>query len=463
MATKPKAAQKARKQEAVSVNKLTLTETDFDSSVIDKLVNANLDTELEPATVPPVEPKPNGGATEITNAGVEPETQQLEGQAEAVARAESEGLKPNGQEQDKSGTEQVEPPRIKPAMLNVAADDQRKKDLEDAYTASKKSGRRMNLVAGHGFAEKYFAGRDADSVSLDEYIAYRDSALACLPPEAGDYQFTQETNNFVQSRGGDLKSAICEFFKGRYNVTLEAVRDPATWEKILMKQAEIFVASRPQGKKAIKIDAEAPVHCQSSPDCTRLFVPLSWLEYNREKGEENWTGNILVTRDGDQKWYCSTCRSIGRKHGVPFFSSRSAGKIADRILGENRREKGVLASLKDVAGYHDSHEKREDHSQEPGKFNQALADRNKNQFADLVDNKEKDHHEGRYYSPEFEWESKNGKVQTFLDLNVSRHMLTVSDAGPGLEFLKKKNFNTGFFENRALLSALYKAAEAQQN
>jgi hypothetical protein len=222
-----------------------------------------------------------------------------------------------------------------------------------------------------------------------------------------------------------------------------------------MKQAEIFVASKPQGKKAARIDAGSPVNCQSSPKCTFLFVPLAWIEYDRDKNEEHWTGNILITTEGGLKWFCPQCRREGRGQGVPFFSARSAANVAGKARENSMRTEGVHASLKDAIGYRQNADQRREKDRP-----QISEERKRKASRNLFALEEGEPGEYLVVPPNWEVgrEDERKVVDTWILIESNGYnSLKILGAGPG--FYKKIG---SFFNKSDLPPAIFAAIKKDQ-
>ena len=112
----------------------------------------------------------------------------------------------------------------KPLMLSDAAEAQRRADLKAAYGEKYKLGLRMNVAVGLNAILAAFAGRDADSVTLEEYIEHRDKRLAELPEDVNYFTFSWDAKEFVGKLFPRTQSIVKELFKDRYDVKLAEVK-----------------------------------------------------------------------------------------------------------------------------------------------------------------------------------------------------------------------------------------------
>lgn len=157
----------------------------------------------------------NGGKlSEQTDAGAEI----LLAQETAVA-TKAEGAKPNGQDKD---TQSVV--KIKPLMLTDEAEAERRKSLDEAHKASYNLGLRMVVAVGYPAILAGFPDRPADSIALDEFIAFRNGRLAELPEKGNYHRFSWEANWHIDKLYPRTKKVVQDVFKGRYNVGLAEVK-----------------------------------------------------------------------------------------------------------------------------------------------------------------------------------------------------------------------------------------------
>lgn len=370
---------------------------------------------------------------------------------EAAERATAEALRVT--------TQQV---IVKPAVEPV------KYMTEDAHKQRKLDVANSGLrrYAAEHVVRAYFdklvaAGRSADQpLTLGEYRSYLfNSQQNGVSVSDRPRMFTEEAFAIVKHLFKSVKEALFKKFDGQTGVGVT--------DEFLIVVAEATVAN--DERFSLAIDG-AVMNC-GNPKCNRRFVPVRGITSNakgiREFGNFRRVGTQVMG-------FCSVCKDLAiaeaRDSGspAPWFSSKDFAEKSAKYQEEKRNTtEGLRVAMGTMNRV--EHDRRQDSRggdgrKKAGTFNPELAARCNNPFAALLNNREKDQPTGRYYSPEFDWEDKrSGKtVKTFLDLEVGKWRVVVSDAGPGLESLIDSSHNTGFFENKGLFVAITKAAEAQQ-
>ncbi len=318
-----------------------------------------------------------------------------------------------------------------------------------------------NYFTAKGYSPE---GKQVTKADLVAYMQEMESA----PEATNSRMFSDEAfQKIVKHFGHEVKSELFKRFDKQTGVGIT--------DELLMAVAESAVVV----DKDLNLEIDGDFAVCVIESCAQRFVPLRGTNSVTIKGRVEFKGfgNFLYVEPnkknglaGPEMWpHCRDCKNDtiddARANGqrVYFLSQADAqNRVQDWLDRDKRREErsfSIGAAVQSRDARNDERVPRKP----AGKFDPALEAKCQNSFAALLNNREKDHPTGRYYSPEFEWKDKFGKVyKTFLDLIVTKWNLVVSNAGSGLEFLIDTTHNTGYFENKALFVALNKAADAQQ-
>lgn len=189
----------------------------------------------------------------------------------------------------------------RPHILSNEAFKKRRENLEEAL-AEKKNGnakpfKRLIAVVDWDVLHKVFLGRAENPVSVEEYLTYRDTALAKLPENFGDLQFTPRAHERVHYSffKEQLRQKV---FHGRFGVDLLEV-----------EQAIVVFEQKERKRQDLEADSDELVVCYEKVGggiCVGEFLPKRWLNRNGNP-RGNWNADKF---DEKAVPVCSPCETF---------------------------------------------------------------------------------------------------------------------------------------------------------
>ena len=358
-------------------------------------------------------------------------------------------------------SEVVKPTDDKPAERpHYMTDDAHKQRRLDVANVGLRRFAAEHAVRAH-FDGLVLAGRPADqALTLGEYRAYLLEAKQTASVSQKPQMFSKEAFEVIRFLPKEAKDGLYKKFNGQTEVGVT--------DELLLAVADAMIAR--DTKFSLAIDGEV-MNC-GERTCNRRFVPMSGIATVTRGGKSDIRAFGNFRQIGTQVvGFCTPCKNIAitdaheNNQPAPWFSPRAfAEKLAAHEEDVRNTKEGLRNTLQTANDFRAERDKRNDNRKSAGKFDPMQEARCRNSFSALLNNRDKDHSTGRYYSPEFEWkDNRSGKtVMTFIDLDVRRDSLVVTNAGPGLEALIGSSHNTGYFENKGLFAAINMAAEVQQ-
>ena len=263
----------------------------------------------------------------------------------------------------------------RPRILSDEAFKKRRQDIETTVAERQKNKnakpfKRLVKVVHWDVLHDIFKGRETNPLTVAEYEAYRDKALAELPKDFGDQQFSREANNRVANSyfEDQLRRKV---FHGRSNVGLLEV-----------EQAIVALEQKGGKRRGLEADLDTLVTCGEKTGggvCVGEFLPRCYLNRN-EKLRGNYSPDMfdekvlavcpscqeflvgkLVERNKAIIAACRGCQELNRKdedgrhndHAadpknmtafVPrFLSKKDAEEVVERRMHAINLEKERLA------------------------------------------------------------------------------------------------------------------------
>ncbi|MDP3934911.1 MAG: hypothetical protein Q8Q46_01675 [Candidatus Giovannonibacteria bacterium] len=175
----------------------------------------------------------------------------------------------------------------RPRILSDEAFKKRRQDVELAVAERQKNKnakpfKRLIKVVHWDVLHDVFNGRGTNPLTVAEYGAYRDKALAELPEDCGDPQFTGRANNRVANSYFEDQLRQ-EVFHGRSNVDLLEV------------EQAIVILEQKGGKRGLEVNLDVLVACGEKTGggvCVSEFLPRCYLNKN-DKVRGNYSPDMF--------------------------------------------------------------------------------------------------------------------------------------------------------------------------